>query len=271
VNGTDTVIRLLEARIRDYRRPRAVVAFSGGVDSTVVLAVGAKALGASAVTAVTAISPSYPAGELDAARAAAAGVGVVHRTIRTREVEREAYARNDPDRCFHCKAELYGALRRLAADAPCGSVLLTGTNADDLADFRPGLAAARRQGVQSPLLQQGLGKQAVRAVAHRLGLPTADKPALACLSSRVAYGIRITPPLLSRIDRAERAIRALGFDMVRVRHFGQRATIEVPGSDIDRLCDHPALPELVDRLEALGWVEVAVDPRGYRAGSLNPV
>src|SRR5439155_19583467 len=162
---------------------------------------------------VTAISPSYPTGELEAARRVAAALGVEHRTIRTHEVEREAYARNDPQRCFHCKTELYATVRHLAAEwKDCDSVVLAGANADDLGDFRPGLRAAERSLVRNPLLEEGVRKPLVRAMARHLGLAVADKPALACLSSRVAFGIRISPALLDRIDRAEHAVRSLGFD-----------------------------------------------------------
>jgi len=201
-NGSRTMtaaVEALERRVRSYQASRAVVAYSGGVDSATVVAVAVRALGPEAVEAVTAISPSYPAGELEAARAVAASIGVPHRTIATREVERDAYARNDALRCFHCKSELYGTLQRLvAAEGGPGRVVLAGANADDLADLRPGLRAAEQQGVRNPLLEEGLGKAGVRAVASRLGLTVADKPALACLSSRVAQGLRITPDLLAR-------------------------------------------------------------------------
>lgn len=266
----DDDIAVVERTIGSYRSPRALVAFSGGVDSAVVLATSGRALGPAAVTAVTAVSPSYPSGELDIAREVASALGVAHRTIETGEVERESYARNDLLRCFHCKTELYTTMARLATTAAPGTVTLAGANADDPDDFRPGLRAAAIHGVRNPLLETGMGKEAVRAMARRLGLAVAEKPPLACLSSRVAYGIRITPDLLARVDRAERAVRRLGFDQVRVRHLGERASIEVPGDEVGRLAGHPGLPELVRRLEDLGWLEVDVDPGGYRTGSLNP-
>lgn len=263
------LVRRLEERIGGYGAPHAVVAFSGGVDSSVVLALAARALGRPAVTAVTAVSPSVPAGELEGARCVAASIGVRHRTMPTREVERESYARNDAQRCFHCKTELYTALRRLAAEASATTVVLAGANADDAADFRPGLAAADRLRIRNPLLEEGVGKEAVRATARWFGLAVAEKPALACLSSRVAYGIRITPDLLARIDRAERAVRSLGFTAVRVRHLGGTASIEVPGPDVERLRVHPELSGIIASLQALGWDEVVVDPEGYRTGKLN--
>ncbi|GIU98936.1 MAG: adenine nucleotide alpha hydrolase [Actinomycetota bacterium] len=261
---TPTIVRL-EARIRGYG-PRAVVAFSGGVDSSVVLAIAARALGAQAVEAVTALSPSYPSGELELARRTAAVLGVAHRTVRTREVEREAYARNDELRCFHCKAELYGVLGRIAQEAG-GAVVLAGANADDLGDVRPGLRAGELAGVRNPLLEEGVGKAEVRAIARALGLEVADKPALACLSSRVRTGLRITPELLARIDRAEGVIRRLGFELVRVRHRGEIATVEVAPDEVDRLLAHPGLAGALAELRSLGWREVRVDPDGYRQGN----
>ncbi|HCP61889.1 MAG TPA: ATP-dependent sacrificial sulfur transferase LarE [Actinobacteria bacterium] len=263
-------VEALERRVRSYQASRAVVAYSGGVDSATVVAVAVRALGPEAVEAVTAISPSYPAGELEAARAVAASIGVPHRTIATREVERDAYARNDALRCFHCKSELYGTLQRLvAAEGGPGRVVLAGANADDLADLRPGLRAAEQQGVRNPLLEEDLGKAAVRAVARTLGLTVADKPALACLSSRVAHGIRITPDLLARIDRAEARVRSLGFDVVRVRHLGNDASVEVAPNDVARLMTDERLPGLIASLRGDGWSNVRVDLAGYRQGSLN--
>lgn len=262
------LIRRLERRIRSYGAARALVAFSGGVDSAATLALACRALGTDAVTAVTAVSPSYPSGELEGAREVAAWLGVTHRVIETGEVEREAYARNDASRCFHCKTELYATLRRLARRSR-GAAVLAGANADDADDVRPGLLAAEEQSVRNPLLEEGVGKEAVRAVAGRLGLAVADKPAMACLSSRVAYGIRVTPDLLRRIDRAERAVRALGFDQVRVRHFGEAAVIEVLPELVPALQTHAGLPGLAESLLELGWRRVTVDPQGFRSGSMN--
>ena len=266
----ESAIAKIESSIGSYEARRAVVAYSGGVDSTVVVAVAARSLGAQAVMAVTAVSPSYPAGELASARKVAATIGVEHRTVVTHEVERDAYARNDAMRCFHCKTELYATLGKLLIDhAQPGTVFLAGANADDAEDFRPGLEAARQRGVRNPLLESGIGKSAVRDIARHLGLTVADKPALACLSSRVAYGVRITPDLLARIDKAEQALRALGFDVVRVRHLGEEASIEVATEHLVRLRTHPQLPAVIDEIRSLGWHTVSVDPDGYRSGSLN--
>ena len=264
-----TTIAALERRIVGYGA-RAHVAFSGGVDSSVVLALAARALEPSSVVAVTAVSPSYPAGELEAAARVAADLGVAHRVVRTHEVEREAYARNDAMRCYHCKAELYAALSRVVDSTPSRAVVLAGANADDLDDFRPGLWAGRGAGVRNPLLEARVGKAGVRSIAHALDLRVADKPALACLSSRVELGIRVTPELLARIDTAEQIVRSLGFDVVRVRHHGDAATIEVEAAEVGRIRTHPGLPAAVAKILALGWGEVQVDPDGYRQGGALP-
>jgi pyridinium-3,5-biscarboxylic acid mononucleotide sulfurtransferase len=266
----DRLLSRLEAEVVAYGATRAVVALSGGVDSSVVTAVAARVLGAVRIIAVTALSASYPAGELDSAREVAKVLGVEHQTIATGEVEREAYARNDGLRCYHCKMELYTALSRIASEYGGPEVVvLGGANADDARDLRPGLLAGRQRGVRNPLLELGMGKDDVRALARRFALPVAEKPAMACLSSRVAFGVRISSDLLGRIDRAERAVRALGFATVRVRHFGDRATIEVDADEVVRLQSHSDLPQLLAGLRAMGWAEVDVDPLGYRQGSMN--
>ena len=260
------LVARVSERILGYGSPQAVVAFSGGVDSSTVLALAARSLGPDAVTAVTAVSPSYPAGELEQAAAVAASLGVAHRVIETHEVEREAYARNDGERCFHCKTELYATINRLALDSD-DSVVMAGANADDVGDFRPGIRAGQQRGVHNPLLEEGLGKAEVRTMARWLGLSVANKPALACLSSRVAFGVRVTPELLARIDQAEALVRELGFDVVRVRHFGDRASIEV--DDVAELMAHPGLGDVRGRMVSMGWRRVDVDLAGYRAGSMN--
>ncbi len=263
-------IARVQRRISGYGASQALVAFSGGVDSALVLALAARTLGAATVTAVTAVSPSYPAGEMKQARGVARGLGVRFERIETREVEKEAYARNDASRCLHCKIELYAAMQGLtSAGAAQNTVLLAGANADDRQEFRPGLLAAERYGIRNPLLEERIDKSSVRGMARRLELPVAEKPALACLASRVAYGIRVTPDVLARIDRAEQAVRALGFSSVRVRHLGSSAAIEVPLSEVSRLTADPRLPQLVDTLRDLGWQEVTVDLQGLRSGSMN--
>jgi pyridinium-3,5-biscarboxylic acid mononucleotide sulfurtransferase len=261
------VIRDLEDRIRGYG-DRALVAFSGGVDSSVVLALAARALGLGRVEAVTAISPSYPVGELEVAARTASDLGVAHRSVRTHEVERDAYARNDELRCYQCKAELYGVLGRLVRSAIADTTVLAGANADDLDEFRPGIWAGERAGIRNPLLEASVGKATVRSIARTLGLRVSDKPALACLSLRVE--IRISPGLLARIDEAEAIVRALGFEVVRVRHRGASATVEVPAGEVDRLLAHPEREAAFRAVAGLGWAEVAADPNGYRPGGASP-
>ena len=263
------VIRDLEDRIGGYG-DRALVAFSGGVDSSVVLALAARALGQARVEAVTAISPSYPAGELRVAADTASELGVAHRSVRTHEVDREAYARNDELRLLPLQG---GALRRPRSDRPDRGAGHRGARRRERR--RPGRVPARdlggeRAGIHNPLLEASVGKETVRSIARTLGLRVADKPALACLSSRVELGIRISPELLARIDEAEAIVRALGFDVVRVRHHGASATIEVPAGEVDRLLAHPERDAAFGALAALGWDEVAVDPNGYRPGGATP-
>jgi uncharacterized protein len=270
MSETKVLVDRLESTVLSYGAARAVVALSGGVDSSVVTAVAARALGAARVLAVTAVSPSYPAGELDTAQEVAALLNVRHHTITTGEVDREAYARNDGLRCYHCKVELYTSLSRIASEyGGEGTTVLSGANADDAADLRPGLLAGRQRGVRDPLLERRVSKDQVRALARHLALPVAEKPAMACLSSRVAFGLRITSDLLERIDRAEAEVRRLGFDLVRVRHFGERAIIEVDPEEVGGLTSHPDLPTVLGRLRSMGWADVQVDPQGYRQGSIN--
>jgi uncharacterized protein len=270
MSDTGALLDRLESTVVSYGARKAVVALSGGVDSSVVTGIAARALRPGRVLAVTALSASYPAGELEAAREVAEVLGVEHRAIATGEVAREAYARNDGLRCYHCKMELYTALSRIASEfGGPDVVVLGGANADDVGDLRPGLLAGRQRGVLNPLLEQGVGKDDVRALARRLTLPVAEKPAMACLSSRVAFGVRISSDLLQRIDRAEAEVRRLGFDAVRVRHFRERAAIEVDAADVERLRSHPDLAALLAKLRAMGWADVEVDPQGYRQGSMN--
>jgi uncharacterized protein len=243
-----------------------VVAYSGGVDSVLVAAVAARELGDRAL-AVTAVSPSLPPGELDAARAAADEIGIRHRSVRTHEVELEAYRANGVDRCYHCKSELYGVLGKLARREGF-AVVASGANADDLGDFRPGLRAAAERSVRHPLVETGFGKDDVREMSRALGLPTWDKPASACLSSRFAFGVRIGVEELSKVGRAERAIRDLGVRQVRVRVHGDVARVEVEQDDIPTLVEHRT--RIVGALHELGYRFVTVDLEGFRSGSMNP-
>jgi len=243
-----------------------IVAFSGGVDSALVAAVAARELGERAL-AVTAVSPSLPLGELEAAGETAEAAGIRHRTVRTQEVDKEAYRANGTDRCYHCKTELYDVLGVLARKEGFAYVL-SGANADDLGDFRPGLRAASEHEVRHPLVEAGLGKDDVRELSKELGLPTWDKPASACLSSRFAFGVRIGVEELSKVGRAERAIKELGFRQVRVRVHGDVARVEVEQDDIPRLVEHRGA--VTAALKNLGYRFVTIDLEGFRSGSMNP-
>jgi uncharacterized protein len=245
----------------------AVVAFSGGVDSSVVAAVAWRALGPRAL-AVTAVSPSVAEGELDGARRVAAAIGIAHETISTDELAREGYRRNGPDRCYFCKTELYESLAALAEQRGYAA-LLSGANADDAGDWRPGLRAAAEHGVRHPLLEAGAGKEAVRALARELELPSAEKPATPCLASRIPYGTAVEPETLALIDRAERAVRALGFPIVRVRHHGDLGRVEVAADDLVLALARE--DELTAAVRAAGYHDAVVDREPFRSGRLNAV
>ena len=245
-----------------------VVAFSGGTDSSLVAAVAGRALGSGAV-AVTAVSPSLPPGETVAARRAAEQMGVAHRTVRTRETDDPAYLANGTDRCYRCKTELYDVLARVA-EAAGQATVVSGANVDDLSDFRPGLRAAEEHGVRHPLVEVGMRKSEVRLAARALGVPTWDKPASACLSSRIAFGVTITVEELSRIGRAERLLKDLGFTQCRVRVHGDLVRIEVEPGDVARLADPVVRDRVTHALRELGYRYVTLDLEGFRSGSMNP-
>ncbi len=246
----------------------ALLALSGGVDSALLLDLCAEALGPAALLAVTSRSESLPPEELEAARAQALEAGVAHLALDGHELEIEAFQRNRPDRCFHCKDHLYGQLRRVAGERGLAHVL-DGTNADDAGDHRPGRAAAERHGVRSPLLEAGLTKEWVRALSRARGLPTWDKPAEACLSSRFPYGTRVTREGLGRVEQAERALKALGFRAVRVRVHDPVARVEVPLVDLPALLAPSVREAVVRALKEAGFGYVALDLEGLRSGSLN--
>jgi pyridinium-3,5-biscarboxylic acid mononucleotide sulfurtransferase len=246
----------------------AVVAYSGGIDSTLVAAVAVRALGDRAL-AVTGVSPSLPPGELQRARRVATEIGVRHRTVRTREAENDAYLANGTDRCYHCKAELYDVLGRVAEEGGFPAVV-SGANLDDLGDFRPGLRAAKEHGVRHPLVEAGFVKEDVREAAYELEIPTWDKPASACLSSRIRFGVRITVEELSKVGRAERLLHDLGFGQCRVRVHDDLVRVEVEPAELARLAE-PGLRERVTReLKDLGYRYVTLDLEGFRSGSMNP-
>ena len=246
---------------------RAVVCFSGGVDSGYLLAEAAGVLGDRA-TAFTAVSPSLAPEERAGAEGLARDLGVRHVLVETHELDDARYASNPVNRCYFCKVEVYSVAVAEAARLGASHVL-DGFNVDDRGDHRPGRRAAREQGVRSPLDEVGFDKADVREAARRLGLPVWDKPALACLSSRFPYGTGITPERLARVAAGERVLRELGFRVCRVRFHGAMARIEVEPHEIPRLRSAGVRGEVVRRFRDAGFARVTVDPRGYRQGSLN--
>lgn len=247
-----------------------VVAYSGGVDSTLVLKVCVDVLGADKVLAVTAVSASYPARELQEAQKVAGLIGAQHRLIETAELENPHYAANTPGRCYFCKQELFTDLKRLATQEGYRHVV-SGANLNDLGDYRPGLQAGVEMGVRNPLQEAGFNKADVRALSRELRLPTWDKPALACLSSRIPYGTPITREILARIDQAEAFLWELGLHQLRVRHHGNLARIEVEPWEIPTLLAPQVRERIVAYFKELGYTYVTVDLAGYRMGSVNEV
>jgi len=257
--------RLLEA-LRGYGR--VAVAYSGGVDSAVVAKAARVALGDDAV-AVTAVSDSLASGELEEAEALARRIGIAHRVIRTEEFADPNYLRNNPDRCYFCKSELYGRLSGLLGSLGVETIA-SGANLDDAGDHRPGMRAAGENGVRHPLQECGLGKAEVRALARAWDLPAWDKPATPCLSSRIAYGVGVTPERVRMVDAAENWLRARGLRLLRVRyHDGDLARVEVPLDELPRLASAEVRSELVPAFRALGFKYVTLDLEGFRSGSLN--
>jgi uncharacterized protein len=246
-----------------------LVCFSGGIDSALVLAVARKELGDGAV-ALTAVSPSLPISERGDAERIARELGARHVFVESHELEREGYAKNGPDRCFHCKSELYDLAEKLRSELGL-AVIANGTNQDDLGDHRPGLEAARRAGVKSPLLDAGLGKADVRDVARLLELDVWDKPAAACLSSRIPYGTSVTPERLSQIGGFEAELKALGLRQVRVRFHDAIARIEVALEELPRLLEPGVRDAVVEAGKRHGFRYVTLDLAGYRQGSHNEV
>lgn len=258
-------VERLRASIRDLGS--CIVAYSGGVDSSVVLAIARAELGERAL-AVIGRSATYAASELALARTQARALGVEPRVVDTAELDDPRFADNPSNRCYFCKGELYVRLAAIAR-AEGYAAVLDGTNADDLADHRPGRRAAGEHGVRSPLAELGFAKADVRALAARLGLPSADKPAMPCLSSRFPYGSRITAPQLAQVEAGEEWLRAHGFRDVRLRHHGTVARLELEASELARLVASPLREECVAALRALGFAYVALDLQGFRSGSLN--
>lgn len=245
----------------------ALVAFSGGVDSTYLAAVAHDVLGDRAV-AVTAVSPAVPAAEIEQAREVAWTIGIRHEMIETLEMESPQYVRNAPDRCYHCKVGLFCQLK-IRASALRLAFVLDGSNADDERDLRPGRRAAAEHGVRSPLLEAGLTKDEIRRFSKERGLPTWDKPSMACLASRIPYGTPISHEALAQIEAAESLLHGMGLRQLRVRHHGRTARIEVEPADMALLLSEEKRRRVVQGLKALGYIYVTLDLAGFRSGSLN--
>ena len=273
VASTDVASPAWPARLERLREMlgslgTVVVAYSGGVDSSLVLRVAHEMLGSQAL-GVIGRSDSYAARELDLALEQAAAFGARIEVVTTGELADPNFRSNPTQRCYHCKSELYRQLAAVARRVGARAIL-DGTIADDLADFRPGRRAADEQGVRSPLAELGFTKADVRAAAAHLGLAAHDKPASPCLASRIPYGVEITRENLSMVERGEALLRSLGFTEMRLRHHGDTARIEVPLAEIARLAEPATRARVVEGLKALGYRYVTLDLEGFRSGSLNP-
>jgi uncharacterized protein len=269
--GAASDLRRKQGLLEDGLRSagRLLVAFSGGVDSSYLALAAHRTLG-DGVLAVTADSPSYPRSHREMAERVVGEFGIPHRFVATHELESGAYRSNAPDRCYHCKSELFDVLARLRDELGFDAVAY-GINTDDTGDFRPGHRAAEERGVLSPFLDAGLSKAEIRELSRAAGLPTADLPASACLSSRLPYGTAVTPERLAQVDRGEERLRALGFRQVRLRHHGPLARVEVDRAELPRALDPAVARRIVAALKPLGFRWVSLDLEGYRTGSLNEV
>jgi len=246
-----------------------MVAFSGGVDSSYLAWAANRALGKDCLS-VTAVSPSFPDSHRAMAEQIVEQFGLSHRFVDTHEMERSAYRANRSDRCYHCKSELFETMDRLSADLGFDRVSY-GVNTDDTSDFRPGQIAADEHGVMAPLQEVGLSKQEIRDLSRAAGLPTADLPASACLSSRLPYGTEVTIERLAQVEKGEEALRALGFRQVRLRHHGELARVEIDPVELPRALESEMADRIVRAIKPLGFRYVTLDLEGYRMGSLNEV
>jgi uncharacterized protein len=247
---------------------RVLVAFSGGVDSTLVLAIAKDVLGSN-VLAVTAHSDSLPDREANACQKLSQEIGAEHLFIHTNEIGNQNYKANTANRCYHCKTELYSCLKKTASEKNI-SYILNGINIDDLGDYRPGIDAARENGVRSPLVETGFNKQDVRDLARQIKLSIWDKPAMACLASRIPYGEPVTPQKLKMVEKAEDFLLSIGFKQLRVRHLGEIARIELGQKELSNFTAN-IKSKVNEKFIELGFQSIHLDPKGYRMGSLNEV